>query len=774
METIRRIPNCCHWGAYTLIMRGQEIVSIEPAEGDENPSPILQSVRQWADPSLRVLQPMVREGWLKKREQADGSQRGLEKFVPVSWDMAIDLVASEIQRIRDIHGNASIFAGSYGWASAGRFHHAPTLLKRMLNLCGGFTGHMDTYSLAAGPVILRHTVGSADVCYGLSGTLDTIAQNTRTLVVFGSLTPRTAQNEAGGIANHRLETYLKKVAEQGIRIIVVSPLRDDVPDWLQAEWWPIRPGTDTALMLGLAGEILRAGDADLEFLDRCCSGSERYLAYLEGKGDGVQKNAGWAAGITGLDANLIKSLARNLVQTRSMLMVSWSLQRAQHGEQPFWSALALAAIVGQIGLPGGGVGFGYSAVGGVGAPVSTTRSPAISPLRKALNSAIPVARISDMLLNPGAEYSYQGEIRNYPDTRLVYWAGGNPFHHHQDLNRLTKAWSRPETIIVNEPMWTATAQRADIVLPATTSIERNDIAGNKRMDRMLAMVQAINPLGQAKSDFDIFNLVSERLGVAEMFNEGRDEMMWVRHLYEECRTDAATRLGFEMPDFDRFWEEGAVDLPRNDNLSFLSQFRDDPERFSLKTESGRIVLGSDLLASLNYDDCRAHPAWLEPNEWLGRARDDEFHLISNQPVGRLHSQIDNGVSSKAQKRNGREQVRLNPVDAERLGIEDGSTVRLWNDRGECLATATLDDAVRQQVVTLPTGAWFAPTSNSGLDISGNPNVLTADIPSSSFGQGCAAYTCLVRIEPHATGAPDAISYYQSNIAKLTGSDIERH
>lgn len=767
MDTIRRIPHCSHWGAYTLVVRDGVIIDVEPFAGDADPSPIIHSVRQWADPALRVMRPMVRAGWLEKRGGSDGSRRGAEKFVPVSWDLASELVASEIRRVRDDFGNASIFAGSYGWASAGRFHHAPSLLKRMLNLCGGFTGHVDTYSLAAGPVILRHTLGPNDACYGQAGTLDTIADNTRTLVVFGSLSPRTAQNEAGGIARHDFETRLKRIAGRDMRIVAVSPLRDDVPEWLQAEWWPIRPNTDAALMIGLAGEIVKAGRHDRDFLARCCSGADRYLAYLEGASDGIRKDAGWAAAITGLEAGRIGELARHLVDTRSMLTVSWSLQRAQHGEQPFWAALALAAVTGQIGLLGGGVGFGYGSVGGVGAPVTATISPAISQLRNPIDSFIPVSRIADMLLSPRTPFTYQGETRRYPDVRLVYWAGGNPFHHHQDINRLLKAWARPETIIVQEPMWTATAQRADIVLPATTSIERNDIAGNKRMDHVLAMRKAIEPLGESRSDFDIFNDLAGRLGVASAFNEGRDEMGWIRHLYEKSRADAATRLGFEMPDFDTFWEKGAIELPTSDGPGFLSDFRDDPEGHGLATESGRIVLASERLALLDYADCPAHPAWLEPSEWLGNSRhDDEFHLISNQPAGRLHSQIDNGVSSRAHKRNGREQARINPADAARLAIGDGDAIRLWNMRGACLATATVDDAVRGGVVALATGAWLTPTGNEGMDIAGNPNVLTPDVPTSQFSQGCSAYTCLVRIERYAGDLPDAMERYRENIDAL--------
>ncbi|MBS9721375.1 molybdopterin-dependent oxidoreductase [Tianweitania sp. BSSL-BM11] len=767
MGTIKRVPHCSHWGAYTLLVDDNDIVGVEPFALDPAPSPIIRSVKEWANPERRVLRPMVRSGWLDKREGSDRHGRGRENFVAVPWDEVTDMVASEIRRVADAFGNEAIFAGSYGWTSCGRFHHASSLLKRTLNLVGGFTGHVDTYSIAAGPVILRHTLGDDRACGGQANTLDSIAEHTETLLVFGALSPRTAQTEAGGIARHGLETHLKRMVERGVRIILVSPLKDDLPEWVPAEWWPIRPNTDAALMLGLAGEIVKADRHDKGFLERCTSGADRLLNYLEAGEDGVRKDAGWAASITGLDQAKIAELARVLVDTRSQITVSWSLQRAHHGEQPFWAALGLASVIGQIGLPGGGVGYGYASLGGVGLPFNLGKSPAISQLVKPINSFIPVARISDMLLNPGGTYTYEGEERTYPDTRLVYWAGGNPYHHHQDLNRLEEAWTRPETIIVQDPMWTATAQRADIILPATTSIERNDLAGNKRSDMVLAMHQAIEPLGEAKSDFAIFDMIAAKLGVGERFNEGRDEMGWLRHLYDNSRDDARTRFGFDMPDFETFWEQGYAPVPVKENNVYLADFRDAPDAHPLGTESGKIVLGSEKLAKLDYADCRSHPAWIEPAEWLGSATGaDELHLISHQPAGRLHSQLETGEASRALKKNGREQARIHPQKAAELNIVDGQTIRLWNERGACLATADVSDTVRFEVIVLPTGAWFTPHGNSGLDVAGNPNVLTLDIGTSQFGQGCSAHTCLVHVEPYHGDTSDAFAAYQTRLVAL--------
>ena len=158
-----------------------------------------------------------------------------------------------------------------------------------------------------------------------------------------------------------------------------------------------------------------------------------------------------------------------------MISVSWSLTRQDHGEQPFWMAIMLASMIGQIGLPGGGFGFGYSATNYIGGQFTVLPGAAFPQAENKIDDFIPVARITDLLLNPGKKFDFDGKIYEYPDTRLIYWAGGNPFHHHQDLNKLIKAWKKPDTIICNEWCWNTLAKRSDIVLPCTTPLERKDI-----------------------------------------------------------------------------------------------------------------------------------------------------------------------------------------------------------------------------------------------------------------------------------------------------------
>jgi biotin/methionine sulfoxide reductase len=378
-------------------------------------------------------------------------------------------------------------------------------------------------------------------------------------------------------------------------------------------------------------------------------------------------------------------------------------------------------------------------------------------------SFIPVARISDMMLNPGGAYQYNGMDRTYPDIRLVYWCGGNPFHHHQDLNRLLEAWRKPETIILNEIFWTATARHADIVLPATTTLERNDIGASSRDRFIMAMQKAVEPVGQSRNDFDIFADLSERLGFRDRFTEGRTEEEWLRHLYNISRQQAA-KSRIELPDFDTFWEQGYVESPEPTKPFVLFEaFHDDPEANPLRTPSGKIEIFSETIAGFGYDDCPGHPTWMAPQEWLGgeRAKSFPLHMMSNQPQTRLHAQQDDGRISLESKVQGREPVAISPADAEARGISDGDIVRVFNDRGAVLAGAVVTDHVRPGVIRLSTGAWYDPAERGRpgtLEKHGNPNVLTPDRGTSKLAQGPIAHSALVEVERYTGDAPPVTAF----------------
>ena len=762
------VRHTSHWGAFRAEVRDGRLIGTQPFERETRRLPLVEAIPDIAYAPSRIEQPMVRQSYLRKGPGANREGRGGEPFVPVSWDEAMELVATELQRVKTKHGNASIFGGSYGWASAGRFHHARSLTRRFLFGFGGCTDQTTNYSWGAAMVFLPHILGNFDTTNGRVTDWRSIAKSTKLMVMFGGAALKNGQVSSGGFAINNYQYWLGHAAEAGVKFVVVSPVADDAPAVLKAERISIRPSTDTALLLALCHTLDAEGLADRGFMERYCTGFDRFLGYVRGQTDGAPKDAAWAEAITGLPADTIRTLARRMVAQRTMVTATWSLQRGDHGEQVYWAIIALAAMLGQIGLPGGGFGFGYGSIHGIGNARLPVRVPDMPQGRNLVGLAIPVARVSDLLLHPGETLDFNGAKLTYPDIKLVYWAGGNPFHHHQDLNRLVRAWQRPDTVIVHEPWWTATARHADIVLPSTTTLERNDLGASSRDRFITAMHKVIDPVGQARNDFDIFADLAARLGFRSAFTENRDEMGWIRQIYEDCRANVQfpelEAAGFVMPTFDEFWAKGYVEFPPpKDDVVIYSDFRRDPEAHALTTPSGKIEIFSERLAGFGYDDCLGHPAWLEPCEWLGSVQAKRFplHMISSQPAGRLHSQLDQARVSRASKVQDREPILINPADAASRGIVEGAVVRVFNDRGACLAGAVVTDRIDSGVVQLATGAWYDPAEGGKpgtLDKHGNPNVLTPDKGTSKVGQGPSALTTLVQVEAYLDMLPPVGSF----------------
>ena len=746
-----------HWGVYQATGQGSTL-RLQGFSRDPSPSPIGLSMLDAARGPVRVRRPAVRRSWLLAgRGDAPHTareQRGSDPFVEVDWSEALGLVAGELDRVRQQHGNAAIFGGSYGWSSAGRFHHAQSQVHRFLNSIGGYVRHADTYSLGAARVLMPHIVAPMEELFTQHTSWRVMARYTQLFISFGGVPAKNAQVSSGGATEHAIPTGLRRMAEAGVRFVNISPVRDDIDTGGEVEWIPIRPGTDTALLLAMAHTLLTEHRHDSAFLASHCVGFERVVAYLRGDVDGQAKSADWAAAITGVPAERIARLAREAASARTMMNIAWSLQRSHHGEQPYWALVTVAAMLGQIGLPGGGFGVGYGTTNMIGNDNAKFSGPTMPQGRNAVSAFIPVARITDMLEQPGASFDYNGQRHRYPDIRLIYWAGGNPFHHHQDLNRLLAAWqTKPETIVVHEQYWTPTAKLADIVLPATTALEREDIGYATRERYMIAMRQLIDPVGEARDDYAIFADLAQRLDAHEAFTEGRDARAWLTLMYEQSRQRAA-QAGVELPPFNTFWAQGLLDLAQPEaEIVMLDRFRADPTAHPLATPSGRIELFSERIAGFGYDDCPGHACWLEPCEWLGSTAAAQYplHLISDQPHTKLHSQLDHAAYSQSNKIDGREPLTLSRTDAEARGLKAGEVVRVFNARGACLAALRISDDLRPGVARLSTGAWFDPSrwlaeGPGNVEQHGNPNVLTPDMGASRLSQGCIAQTCLVQVE----------------------------
>ena len=376
-------------------------------------------------------------------------------------------------------------------------------------------------------------------------------------------------------------------------------------------------------------------------------------------------------------------------------------------------------------------------------------------LSKSGSSSIPVSRIVEMLLNPGKPFDFNGTRGTYPDVKLAYWVGGNPFAHQQDRNRMVKAWRKLETFIVHDFQWTATARRADIVLPATTSYERNDLeqVGDYSLTHLLAMKKLIEPVYEARNDYDIFADISERLGTKAAFTEGKSEMDWIRSFYEAARVQARAK-SIEMPIFDAFWNsDDALAFPIGDAARAYvryADFRADPLLNALGTPSGRIEIFSRNIEKMGYDDCPPHPTWMEPAERLaGPHTAYPLHVDASHPKYRLHSQLCGTTLRQSYAIDGREPCLMNPVDAKKRGVADGDVVRVFNERGQILAGVKVTDAIRPGVIRINEGGWFDPVDPrqpGSLCRYGDVNNLTLGIGTSKLAQGNCGHTAVAQVE----------------------------
>jgi biotin/methionine sulfoxide reductase len=310
-----------HWGRFRVVVKDGEIRATTPID-DPEPATIGYTGREVDRTRGRILQPMVRTSYLRDRE-APSLGRGADTFTAVSWDEALDLVADELIRAHETAGPSSIYGGSYGWASAGRFHHAQSQVHRFLNLSGGYTPSTDSYSYAAMARIVPHVLGITAEQHMLSfPTWTDIAEDVDLVVAFGGLPAKNGQVNPGGVHVHRYRAGQQLCAAAGVELVNISPSRQDL-DLPGTEWVAVRPNTDTALMLGLTHEILTTGRADEGFLRECCTGLDELSAYLTGASDGVVKDVAWASRVCDVPEEAVRRLAHRISRGRTLITVSW-------------------------------------------------------------------------------------------------------------------------------------------------------------------------------------------------------------------------------------------------------------------------------------------------------------------------------------------------------------------------------------------------------------------------------------------------------------------
>jgi len=645
--------------------------------------------------------------------------RGSGQFERVSWDDALDEVARQLLRVRAAHGNAAILDASRSGSLS--MLHGRAVAQRFLYLFGGCTELWSNMSAEA-EIFAVHMTYGAKAEYKSSGREPTDYPNSKLIVMWG-------WSPGDGTFGTGTFQYLKWAKRQGVRIVSVDPRRTKSSLDLADEHVFIRPSTDAAALIAMAYVIASEGLQDQAYCDRHVLGFDEghlpegapagasYRSYLFGLADGVRKTPEWAEAITGVPAATIRHLAVEFATLKpAALHCGYAPGRTAYGEQFHRAAYALAAITGNVGIPGGNSGTSNGATGR-------------GPIKVLPTGKNPIdARVSSPML---ADLLTSGRAGGYPaDIKLIYSAAGDIFNQCPNVTKTVAALDGVEFFVAQDHFLTPTARYADLVLPATTFWERNDVhtpwagAGHYA----IFMKQAIAPMYECRNDMDIFADLARRVGIAGYNDKG--EMEWLREL---------TKDGID--DFDAFAARGLARLPApEDAVAFARQIRD-PEAHPFTTPSGKIEVYSMALAA-NPDPYGLGaippiPTWIPP---LTPDTRYPLQLCNAKSRARTHSVHGNQeILSRAD----RDDVWVNAADAAARGIADGDRVRVFNGRGATVLVAKVTDRIVPGVVSIKEGAWFTP-NDAGDDVRGCANVLTED---RSAPSGATTYnTCLVQVE----------------------------
>jgi len=627
--------------------------------------------------------------------------RGSGQFERISWEEALDEVASQMLRVRARYGNAAILDASRSGSLS--MLHGRSAALRFLYMFGGCTELWSNMSAEAEVFAVRMTYGAKAV-YKSAGREPTDYVNSKLILMWG-------WSPGDGTFGTGTWQYLRLAKKRGVRIVCVDPRRTRSSAVLADEHVFIQPSTDAAALIAMAYVIASEGLHDQAYCDTHVLGFDEehlppgapagasYLSYLNGLPDGVKKTPEWASEITGIPAETIRRLAIEFATAKpAALQCGYAPGRTAYGEQFHRAAYALAAITGNVGIKGGNSGVSNGATGRTGIKRIPTGTNPID------------ARVSSPLL---ADLLARGRKGDYPaDIKLIYSAGGDLFNQAPNVNKMVHSLEGVEFIVAQDHFLTPTAQQADIVLPATTFWERNDVhtpwagAGHYA----IYMKQAIEPMGECRNDIEIFADLADRVGIRG-YNDKTEEA-WLREL-----------TGDAVDDFDAFAENGVARFAApEDAVAFAREIRE-PERHKFTTPSGKIEIYSTAMAAnpdpYGLGPMPAIPTWVPPFREnspyplklltpKSRARTHSIH--SNQPVlGRVD----------------RDDVWLHPSDARARGIADGDLVRVFNDRGTVMLPARVTDRMAQGAVSIKEGAWFTP-DGEGADTRGCANVLTDD------------------------------------------------
>ena len=683
---------------------------------DSGPEPQLRAClrgrayRQRVYAPDRLLYPLKRVG-----------ERGEAKFERISWDEALETVAGEVTRVRDIYGPASMLVINMGGDLS--YVHNGRAIQRVMGLAGGFTMPWGLTSFGGGMYASRATYGS----FATANNRDDLL-NSKFIILWG-------WDPATTICGTNTAWYLVQAKEKGARVISIDPKFTDTASACAHQWIPIRPGTDAAMALAMAYVIITENLQDQKFLDAYASGFDQFKDSVLGTNDGTPKNPQWAEAITGVPADTIVALAREYANNKpAALMAGIAPGRTAYGEQYHRAASILAAMTGNVGIHGGdAAGRAWeSIIGGY-------------PLK--MRSPIKVPNPVDDVPEPprGSPTSYKASRVHYneiPDFILKGKAGGfhadcklalvvncNYLNQFPNTNKIAKALKALDFLVVMEQFMTPTAKFADIILPTTTFLERNDIDQGVGGAYYGFVNKCIEPCGETRSHLDIGRGLAEKLGITSYGDQNEEEYL----------REAVSRS--EVPDFEQFRKEVIYRLPLDEPYVAFQQQIEDPDNIAFKTPSGKIEIYSQHWAELAQPDIPPLPqyfeGWETPNDPL--AQNYPLMLITTHFRRRALSQFENLPWIRETQR---QVVMLNSVDAQARGIAEGDMVRVFNDRGVMELPVRVTERIVPGVVDVPHGAWYDP-DKEGVD-RGCANVLTKDAysPGGSFPYN----TGLVQVE----------------------------
>lgn len=683
----------------------------------------------------RLKYPMKRVG-----------KRGEGKFEQISWEEALDTIASEMKRIKEAYGNESFFLSMCsGTTWTGPDGRPP--VRRMLRLFGGYTDYYGTYSDACITAVLPFITAGG----GNSG--DDVV-NSKLVVLFGD---NSVVTRAGG---DNFGYYLIKAKQKGARFICVDPMLTDTAVATDAEWIPINPGTDVALIAALAYVMVEEELYDKEFMAKYAVGFDEetlpedappnssWMAYIMGDADGTKKTPEWAAGITGIPADRIAKLAREMAGTKPCAMFQgWGWQRRAYGEQPVRALPILAAMTGNFAISGGGPGVRPTGMGMKIGAMAVPENP--------VKAVIPCFMWPDFITR-GAEMTngprdrIRGVEKLSTGMKFMWNHGGNALiNQHSDINATKKILEDDtllEFIVTVDNVMTSSALYSDIVLPETTSFEMDTIfhgAGHgEKGNHNWAIYnhKIIEPLYESKEVYWMIEGICERLGILDEFREGHaTKEDWLRDMVAVAQENYP-----DFPSYEEFKEKGVYKVSAGAPSVNFAKFVEDPVENPLKTPTGKIEIYSPTLAGLNDpDEIPAIPKYIPEWEGVSDPLREKYPLmmIGSHAVQRAHSTFDN-VSYLREAHP--QAIWINTLDAKKRGIKNGDMVRVFNDRGETHLPAFVTNRIRPGVTNMPQGAWYTP-DEKGIDTRGSINVLTKYHPT-PFAKGNPQHTNLVQVE----------------------------